>query len=105
MYYSVASSDPSDGFLFSVCNRFLFSIHISSPHFVTVFILNPKPLYYLRFQYTALTHAHSAQRSNVKTAAAGDFVVLGGMGMQDTRFVVVVMMNATAVVTMMVMIW
>jgi len=103
MYYSVASSDPSDGFLFSVCNRFLFSIHISNPHFV--FILNPKPLYYLRFQYAALTHAHSAQRSNVKTAAAGDFVALGGMGMQDTRFVAVVTMNATVLVTMMVMIW
>jgi len=48
MYYSLSSSDPSDGFMFSVCN--------------------------------------SAQRSNVKTAASGDFVVFGGMGLQDTRF-------------------
>jgi hypothetical protein len=48
MYYSLSSSDPSDGFLFSVCNN--------------------------------------TQRSNVKTAAAGDFVVFGDMGLQDTRF-------------------
>jgi hypothetical protein len=48
MYYSLSSSDPSDGFMFSVCN--------------------------------------STQRSNIKTAASGDFVVLGGMGLQDTRF-------------------
>ena len=48
MHYSVASPDPTDGFLFSVCN--------------------------------------STQRSNIKTAAAGDFVAMGGMGVQDTRF-------------------